>query len=657
MCGIAAILSYKPGESPAEESIKRMISTLEHRGPDGWGIYLSRSIAIGHTRLSILDLETGHQPMETKRYVISYNGEIFNHEELRAELKRKGTKFKTTSDTEVVLRAFDKYGIESFKMLNGQFAILIWDRWEKKLFAARDRYGIRPLYVLEYCNRYYFSSEIKAFDTIIGYNRTFDNKKLYDHALLWNTIGENTIFKDIRCLTAGSYEVFSKTRKPIKKLYYEIGESKKESHENMETAIEGFVELLTDAVQIRLQADVPVGAYLSGGIDSSVITHLISQNKRENLKTFSVGFKDSEHDESTFQKEMVSHINSDHISLDIGYKDINDNFLDAVYHFERPVFRTAGVPLFLLSKAVHDENIKVVLTGEGADELLFGYDSFKELKLLKFWNKFPESKSRPQLIKKLYPHLQHYSQPKQYGLMRMYYEGFLKGYNNELSGLNIRTHNNQILSKYFNKDHNLSFNKEQLIEDIKSILPENYYDWTNLQQNQFLEMKTLLSGYLLSSQGDRMSLGHSVEGRYPFLDHRLVDYLFYLKDSFKLNGFSQKFLLRKAFESKIPDSISKRPKKPYTSPDLKSFCGKKGLSEQASFFLSKEMIRDNGIFDEKIVSRLVNKFRNGAPKEIGYRDNMVITFILSSQMVQHWIKRPKIHDMNLNKMTVRIVDN
>jgi asparagine synthase (glutamine-hydrolysing) len=234
---------------------------------------------------------------------------------------------------------------------------------------------------------------------------------------------------------------------------------------------------------------------------------------------------------------------------------INDNFLDAVYHFERPIFRTAPLPLFLLSKMVKSEGIKVVLTGEGADEILFGYDSFKELKLLDFWNKQPHSNLRPQLIKKLYPHLQHYQDPKRFGLMRMYYEGFLGEYNNDLAGLNIRVHNNKILANYFNKDFQITFNKEKLTEKISSILPANFHNWTLLQKNQFLELKTLLSGYLLSAQGDRMSMAHSVEGRYPFLDHRLIESLFYYRDKFKLNGLKQKYILSKAYKDVIPSSI------------------------------------------------------------------------------------------------------
>ncbi len=656
MCGIVGILRLTSDASLDEVLMKKMISSLHHRGPDGWGFYLTREIALGHSRLSILDLTGGNQPMVTDRFVISFNGEIYNHIELRNDLKNKGVRFKTSSDTEVVIKAFELFGKDAFQMFNGQFAMLIWDRLKKRLIAARDRYGIRPLYILSHGGDTYFSSEMKAFDNINGYHRTINPQKLNDHALVWNTLGDETIYNDIRSLPAGTFEVFKSGGGSHKHRYYEIGESQGESLTNIESAIEEFNELLDDSVRIRLRADVPVGAYLSGGIDSSVITHLAALHKGDKLKTFSVGFADSEFDESVFQDEMVSHINSDHEAININNKLINDNLLEAVYHFERPVFRTAGVPLYLLSERVKASDIKVVLTGEGADELLYGYDSYKELKLLDFWKKNPKSTIRPLLIKKLYPHLQHYNNPKQYGLMRMYYEGFLSNDKNEIASLNIRIHNNKIISNYLNKDSQIEFGKESLVEKIKAILPDNYHTWTSLQQNQFLEMKTLLSGYLLSSQGDRMSLAHGVEGRYPFLDHRIVEKLFYYKDRFKLNGFSQKHLLRKSFQNRIPTSIVNRPKKPYTAPDLKSFFHNGDLSEQASYFLSEQKIKEYGIFNEKPINRLIKKFRYNVPTEIGYRDNMLITFILSCQMVHYWTLQPKSQRLEEHMMTVNIID-
>jgi len=643
MCGIAGIFNGCQGKLTQKSIIEDMIAALSHRGPDEWGEYLADGIALGHTRLSIIDLSGGQQPMASNRFVISYNGEIYNYIELRQELEKDhNVMFSTSSDTEVVLMALEVYGPEALKKFNGQFAFIVWDKAEKRLIIARDRYGIRPLYILKHRGGYYFSSELKALDTIQGYTRHFDINNLFQHALLWNTLGDQTVYKNIRSLPGGTYEVYETGSPPKKNRYYEIGESYGNAPPpNINQAIEEFSELLNDSVRLRLRSDVPVATYLSGGIDSSVITYLTALHSTKKFKTFSVSFKDKEFDESAYQREMVQSVNSEHFDLCIDSATIDHNFLDVIYHTERPIFRTAPVPLYLLSEKVRDQGIKVVLTGEGADEILFGYDSYKELKLLEFWNRNPKSNIRPQLIKKLYPHLQHYADPRQFGLLRMYYENFLGSYNNGLAGLNIRASNNKVVANFLNKDHKLFLCEEKLLADIKNILPDNFHSWSLLQKNQFLEIKTLLSGYLLSSQGDRMSMAHSVEGRYPFLDHRVVEKLFCYPDSYKLNVLKQKYILGQAFNKAIPKSIINRPKRPYMAPDLKSFFREGRLTEQAAFFCSDKILDEYGIFDKKYVNRLINKFKRGLPAKIGYRDNMLITFILSCQMASYWTGNTK----------------
>lgn len=657
MCGVAGLLQSGIDRESQRKIIIDMTSQLRHRGPDGWGVFLSRDMALGHTRLSIIDLSSGDQPMVSDRYALSYNGEIYNYKELRREIESlQQVRFETTSDTEVVLKAFEVFGLEALKKFNGQFAFLLWDRKEQELVIARDRYGIRPLYILSLNKALYFASELKAFDVIPGFQRSFNVPDLFEHALMWNTLNDSTVYRNIRSLAAGTCELYRDGQAPRSFRYYELGESEQDAPPDIDSAMEEFKALLDDSVRLRLRSDVPVGCYLSGGVDSSVTAHLTSLHNKGKFKTFSVSFLDREYDESRFQQEMVARLNSDHFGLQIDYKMIKDHFLEAAYHFERPVFRTAPLPLFLLSKMVEEQGIKVVLTGEGADEVLFGYDSYKELKLLEFWNRRPESTFRPQLIKRLYPHLQHYNDPRRFGLMRMYYEGFLSEYTNDLAGLNIRVHNNKSLNNYFNKDYCIRFDKDELIEKVASILPAGFHGWTLLQKNQFLELKTLLSGYLLSSQGDRMAMAHGVEGRYPFLDHRLVERLFHYPDRYKLNGFKQKYLLGKAFSNDVPASIVNRPKRPYMAPDLISFFSGGRLSEQASYFLSEDKINEYGIFDSTMVKRLVTKFERQMPDEIGYRDNMIFTFVLSCQMADYWTRNPKKIDLDINLKTQDIAD-
>ncbi|HLP72280.1 MAG TPA: asparagine synthase (glutamine-hydrolyzing) [Bacteroidales bacterium] len=654
MCGISGIYGYETDPGKRKDTLMNMLSVLQHRGPDGCGYYLAPEVALGQNRLSIVDLATGDQPIVTDKSVIIFNGEIYNYIELKSELEQKGVRFVTTCDTEVLLKAYEYYGESCFEKLNGQFAVLIWNKLTKELIAARDRFGVRPFYMLDFNSKIYFSSELKSFDQVTGYSREYDPKYLFEHCLLWNTLGDHTVFKNIRSLPAGTYRVFSKGRMVRESRYYEIGQSKMPVFKSIREAGEAFKAMLDDSVRLRLRSDVPVGAYLSGGIDSSVVLYLINNHTRNTFKTFSITFEDKEFDESSYQHDMVKHIHSEHHSVNITYEKIDKAFPEAVYHFERPVFRTAPVPLFLLSELVRKNDIKVVLTGEGADEVLFGYDSYKELKLLEFWSRYPESTLRPKLIKKLYPHLSNYSDGNQYGMMKMFYEDFLHEYDNELASLNIRINNNRVMQNYFNGEYRTDFNKENFILRLRKWLPENYPSFNLLQKNQFLEMRTLLSGYLLSSQGDRMSMAHSVEGRYPFLDHRLVDLLFGMSNDYKLKGFNQKFLLKESYKTNIPQSIINRPKRPYMSPDLRSFIVKGKPTDNTAFFLSDELIKDYGIFNPKWVRRFLQKFSDGIPASIGYRDNMIITFILSTQIACYWMRHPRKYVMSDEILKVKI---
>ena len=654
MCGISAIYGFDSDKYNRKETLVKMLSVLKHRGPDGWGYYLSPDIALGQNRLSIVDLKTGDQPMVTKENVIVFNGEIYNYIELRAELEKSGIRFNTTCDTEVLVKAFEKFGEACFDKFNGQFVVLIWNKVKKELIVARDRFGVRPLYILSHKNFFYFASEMKCFDQIDHYGREFDQNNLFEHCLLWNTYGDHTVYKNIRSLPGGTYSIFKNGKVLAEKRYYDIGQNPGPSFKSCAEAGEAFKSLMDDAVKLRLRSDVPVGAYLSVGIDSSVILHLINNTSANKFKTFSITFEDKEFDESDYQNDMVRHINSEHHSVNITYEKIDQAFPEAVYHFERPVFRTAPVPLFLLSEIVRQNDIKVVLTGEGADEVLLGYDSYKELKLLEFWSKYPESKIRPQLIKKLYPHLSHYTDESQYGMMKMFYEDFLGEYNNGLASLNIRINNNKIIQNYFEKENRIEFNKNDFIRDLRKWLPCNYDCFSLLQKNQYLEMRTLLSGYLLSSQGDRMSMAHSVEGRYPFLDHRVVDMLFTMKEEYKLKGFNQKYLLKNSYKSQIPQSIINRPKRPYMAPDLRAFIVNGKPTENTAFFLSEELIKDYHIFNPRWVKRFLQKFDNGIPVSIGYRDNMIITFILSTQIAYYWAKHPKSCSLSEDNMTVKL---
>lgn len=657
MCGIFGIFGDGLDRAARRAQTLQSLAHLTHRGPDAWGVYSGAELALGHVRLSVVDPAEGHQPMIDDCAVVSFNGEIYNHIELRDELEKKGYVFRTRCDTEVILKLYEEEGEKCFERFNGQYSLLLWDKRKRQLIVARDRFGIRPLYALAHKGVMYFSSEMKAFDVLPEFNRDIEPDLLFEHGLLWNSLGSDSIYKDIESVESGTYRVYTPDGLCRVCRYYQIGQagySNASSH-TLDEATEQFRELLNTSVSLRLRSDVPVGAYLSGGIDSTVISKIIKDQTRHQFKTFSVAFEDAEWDESEYQLMASEQIQSEHHAINLSRSDIADNLLNTIRHAERPIFRTAPVPMHLLSGVVKNNDIKVVLTGEGADEILFGYDTFKELKILSQWRNGSSDEEVLEKIRMLYPHLAHYADSKRIGLMKMYYEGFLQSFDNDFAGLNIRINNNKVLQSFFNKDHSIQFDMEALLERLQPSLPADYSRWSLLQKNSFLEIKTLMQGYLLSSQGDRMALSHSVEGRFPFLDHHLVDFVFALPDEFKLRDFEQKFLLKKAYADAVPDAIISRPKRPYMAPDLVAFFDDKGgLHKTAQEFLCEERVIDYGLFDPKMVSRFLRKFSKGVPENTGYRDNMIFIFLLTSQMSAYWAGRERQQRVELDYDLCRV---
>ena len=640
MCGITGFIGKDP-KHVKREKLERMAAAISHRGPDGWGRYVSDDVGLANTRLSIIDLVTGDQPVCSERSVIVCNGEIYNYIELRKELSTAGMLFHTESDTEVAQKAIEYWGTDAFARFNGQFAILFWDKTRRELTVARDHYGIRPLFYSIVGDRAVFASEMKAIDASGFVRRTWNPTALLTHGLFWNTLGEETVFNKVSTIQPGSWAVFSRDARRIRHgFYYRLGEHPPEVPDTYEDAKREFRSLLESSVAFRLRADVPVGAYLSGGIDSSVTSALSRAANGDRFKSFSVAFDDPAYDESEFQILMSKQLGTEHYSSLITVDTINDHFLDAARHFERPVFRTAPVPLFMLSQCVRDQSIKVVLTGEAADEILCGYDVFKEVKLLDAWDNGLSTEQIDCVLRKLYPHLEHYADGEKSAFMRMYYEGFVGKVAGPAAGLVIRLHNNQILAKYLNDDWHLETSNGEAEDQLASTLPDYVLEWPAIKRNQYLEMKTLLEGYLLSSQGDRMAMAHGVEGRFPFLDPRLVEWAFAIPVDWKLNGYQQKFILRDAFRDELPDAITNRPKRPYMAPDLVAFIRNGQPTDNARRFLDPAVIKDFGIFNPRMVERLLHKYFRRGTGNIGYRDNMLVSFVLSTQMAEHWIRNP-----------------
>ena len=631
MCGVAGIIDYK-SRSNSVIALTSMLCSISYRGPDESGIYNSPCATLGNVRLSIVDLTTGRQPLQdqTGRYWIVYNGEIFNYRELRAELEKKDYHFSTQSDTEVLVQLYAHEGRKCLNKLNGQFAFAIWDKQKEELFLARDRVGIRPLFYNLNNGVFTFASEIKALFESDHIPRELSPESLTQVYTFWSTISPYTPFKNIYELSPGHYMVFN--REGIKtERFWNLDFTEKSPGMSLPDALDRFHELFTSAVRLRLRADVEVAAYLSGGIDSSATVAYIKDIEPGILNTFSIGFEEKDFDESGYQEEAVKFLDTNHKSITCSSKDIADSFPRVVWHSETPVTRTAPAPMMILSKLVRDNNIKVVITGEGSDEMLAGYDIFREAIIRRFWASQPGSSMRPILLKKIYPDIPHLRNANP-NILKMFFGYKLNEVNDPFYSHLLRWNNSNHIKKQLSGRFHDELKDYSPFAELEKQLPGDFNSWDPLAKAQWLEISIFLSGYLLSSQGDRMGMANSVEGRYPFLDYRVMEFCAGLPPKFKLNGLTEKYLLKKLLKGRIPESIIRRPKQPYRAPISSTFLSK-DAPEYVNFMLSDTYTQRAGIFDHGSVSALLSKIdKTGIASEV---DNMVLTAVISTHLLHY----------------------
>ena len=630
MCGISGVINLSPAAAPLKSLLNSMISQILHRGPDDCGFYLDPKVGLAHARLSIIDVQGGQQPIcnEAKDVIVVFNGEIFNYLELRSVLSARGHHFSTQTDTEVIVHAYEEYGEAFLNTLNGQFAIALWDKSKHRLILARDRVGIHPLFYTQQGDQLYFASEIKALLPIFQHAPRLNPQALDQLFTFWAPLSPATMFEHVFEVSPGEV-ILIQDGHISRRQYWDFSFPTDGEYcsATLHDQAQSLYELLVDAVKIRLRSDVPVGAYLSGGLDSSVVTSIIHQESDANLRTFSIGFEEQSFDESEYQREMVNFIQSQHSHVMCRNSDIADQFSKTIFHTEMPILRTAPVPMGILSRSVKSAGYKVVLTGEGADEILGGYDLFKEGKIRQFWAKNSSSRIRPLLLKRLYPYL---DISKQTG--RAYLEAFF-GVGLGRPDLPWFSHlprwETTAKCKEFFSDELSASLREDAISLLASSLPKNINSWSPFNRAQYIESKVLMAGYLLCSQGDRMLMSNSVEGRFPFLDHRLIEFAECVDPRLKMKVLNEKYLLKQSMQKKLPSSILARYKQPYRAPDISGLMKQGELVDFADDLSSEERISQYGYFNPKKVRRLKEKIKRG--RAIGYKDNMAFVGILSTQ--------------------------
>ncbi|HED36366.1 MAG TPA: asparagine synthase (glutamine-hydrolyzing) [Gammaproteobacteria bacterium] len=632
MCGIAGIVNLKAGRKPEQKSLECMIHQLQHRGPDDYGFYLDAQAGLAHARLSIIDINGGHQPIhdDSSNIWTVFNGEIFNYIELREELIQDGVKFYTQTDTEVIVHLYKKYGLDFANKLNGQFAIALWDTNSSRLLLIRDRVGIAPLFYYKEGQRLFFASEIKSIIPCMKNSPVLNSHGLDQLLSFWSPVSPDTLFENVFEVRPGEMTIIENGDIKHQRYWdweYPAHDKSHYLQGNEDDLAEELHGRMVDATKIRLRSDVPVGAYLSGGLDSSALVSIMHHHGNVDLRTFSIGFEDKKLDESGYQQQLIQHLGAQHSSLVCSSRDISDNFRKTIWHTESTILRTAPTPMMLLSSLVHKNNYKVVLTGEGADEVFGGYDIFKEGKIRQFWAKNRSSQLRPLLLKRLYPYLD---------ITRSNSSAYLEAF----FGIGLE-HPDVPGFAHLPRWQTTSRAKAFYSEDMKARLKENALDrmsalyhrdisaWHPFNRSQFIEARSLMAGYLLSSQGDRMLMANSVEGRFPFLDHNVIEFANSLHPDLKMKVLNEKYLLKQAMKRYLPDEIVNRHKQPYRAPDIPAFFHqhKPGYVDE---LLSEKMIKDYGYFDARKVSIMQRKIKAG--KATGYKDNMSFMAILSTQM-------------------------
>jgi len=577
MCGIAGFIS----KHCTETSLLNMGSLIGHRGPDDTGYYFRDDVGLVAKRLSIIDLDNGKQPVwnEDETIIVMFNGEIFNYVQIREELLAKGHRIANGSDTAVLPHMYERYGTGMFERLSGQFGIAIFDRKCRKLVLARDRMGIIPLNYYYRNDEFFFGSEIKAILASGRVRRRLCPEAIFDLFTFWSPQYDRTVFQDIYSLLPGEYLEFQ-NKHITKNKYFTLKFREPDEKSDFERAAGDIEELLCKAVQKRLMGDVKVSTYLSGGLDSSLITSIIASRYDSSVEAYSIGFEDEFLDESKYQKIVCDHLGIRQNAVLFKNSDIPGLIKKIIWHTETPLLRAGPIPLFKLSELVNKSNRKVVLSGEGSDELFGGYDIFKEVKINS-----------------------HYTRWRQFAFFGRFFSDDIRS----------------ITKKIGYPDYHKSL-------ELKSV--RGIGEWTGIQKSQYLEIETFLSRYLLSSQGDRVSMANSIEVRFPFLDDDLLEYCMSLNDRFKIKALNEKYILKKIAEKYLPQQLLQRKKFPYrASLDVRTVLTDPYVND----LLSEESLGKCNLFDTVKTNGFINSVMMRS--SLSEREAMLVMGVVTLQIL------------------------
>lgn len=614
MCGVCGTIYRNSAQNVSSEQMKRMNNTLIHRGPDDEGYFIEGNVGLGQRRLSIIDVASGHQPIfnEDKSVTIVFNGEIYNYEELRRELARSGHSFSTKSDTEVIVHAYEEYGPDCVKKLRGMFAFAIWDKKAKRLMLARDRVGKKPLYYYQDNQMFLFASEIKAI--LKPYNIQHEtNISMLDFYLSLGYVpGRETLFKNIYKLEPGQYLLLNKEHNVRRTEYWDIDAIQEEKICYSE-ACSRLWDILRESVRIRLMSEVPLGVFLSGGLDSSVIVALMSQAQSQSIKTFSVGYEDEPNiSELKYARIIADRFKTEHHEFYLTPNDLFDSIETLLEYAEEPLVESAGIALYKLAKLAKPM-ATVLLSGEGADEILAGYQIYPKMqsmdRIYRIYSMLPKKIADKLLTmyngsEKADKYIDWVREPfvKRYRSLSFDLSSSIK---ETMYAPDLRKNATAAFENYFMSLHNKVLNK------------------TMLRRMLYIDTKSWLAEDILL-KADRMTMAASVELRAPFLDQKLIEFSSSLPDDYKLKNGRGKYILRDIMKDMLPDEILYRRKRGFPVPLTSWFSGE--LKEKARNLLTNEKAMGRGYFKPKYVHGLFDRIEKG--EDLGKRIFSLITLEL-----------------------------
>lgn len=648
MCGIAGVF-HRDAQQPIDSQLLVNMAAIQyHRGPDNFGYVNPQGVGLGmsHARLSIIDLneERGRQPLvsQDQNYFLVHNGEFYDFQKIRARLVANGARFATKSDSEIILHLYPRYGMEkTLDYLRGEFAFALFDKSEDCLYLVRDRFGVKPLYWAETAEGIVFGSELKVLFAHPGVKREMSAQGTY-HQLIQVMVPGSTAFNGVHQVPPG---YLIKVKRKQGKLtithekYWDINfpvAGEYVNHHDEQYYIDGVREQLLEAVDLRLQADVPVGCYLSGGIDSCSILGLSAAARQDPVKAFTIGFDSSDYDETHIAKEMADMTGADQVVLRLSAEQLYDNFARTIWHTERTIYNTLAVAKLLMSETVHANKYKVVLTGEGSDELFAGYPAFRKDMFLYGLDDLPAS-----LRKEWQASLEANNSLFRGAMLPR--EDFHSQAMSDVVGftpscLQNWLHCDQFAMQLVNADWRQELQGYDAGAAIASTFDRTQLEGRHpLDKAQYVWIKTMLEGQILTWGGDRVDMANSMEARPAFLDHHLAKFATTVPPQLRINGATEKYVLREAMKGLLPETLYKRQKFAFMAPpahtDEKKWQSMMGLMNE---YASREKVESAGLLDYQAIQTLLNGHSDGSmDRETKVQLDAVLNHVLGVQLMHH----------------------